>query len=348
MDMRLDVDEDVNRNGALDPGEDVNRNGILDAGEDTNHNGRLDLSKDVDGDGRLDDAEDLNGEGVLQVGADPELGRSAYGPLLGGGNGATKITVQGRGCMTTGADSHILISVFNAQYDFTTKSGGVRGFIPDAALPARGLATGTTHRRGERISLSGMTTSVVAHLFDAKCDTDACFPGPQGTPRRHGSPTSWRTRQFLPARRPLPGRQLVGVLRRQLPRLLQRVPEPHRRSVGSEDCQDLCCPCVVEPSRVKQMPIMINTSGVGGGGIVRAIVPVASTYKEYDHFRLRGPYEFCAKRLDATATRRALKHTAWKYIKVTGTPIRGLGAEEPDLEHLESDAIRCNTIAANP
>lgn len=156
-----------------------------------------------------------------------------------------------------------------------------------------------------------MTTSAAADLFNTKCDSDALFPGTAGsapatseTDQRGGLNQSYRPDagyQGDSSPRFYDGNYLANY---------NGFPSPIGALSDPRTAKTYVAFVSFEPGRVKQVPIMVNTTGVGGGGIVRAIVPVGSAYKQYDHFAYEDPNEFCAKRLDATATRRALKHTA--------------------------------------
>ncbi len=365
-DGRLDVEEDRNRNGELDGSEDLNGNGQLDPGEDRNSNGALDSSEDIDRDNRLDNAEqDADGNGVPSLGTDPELARSSYGrtgPVAPDGkrqNRKARIVIQGRGCMTgSNAATHMIVSVGLAQYDEGTRAlGGVRGFISDDALPSTGIAMGPVYRQGRRVQLSGMSTGAAADLFQTRCTSDALFPGTAGsaptTPENDqlgGLNQSYRPDaryQGDSAPKRSDGNYMANY--NGFPGPISAVSDRTRFETFTK-YGDVPSPPAFEPARVKQVPIMTNTTSVGAGGIVRAIVPVASAYEQYDHFAYNDPNEFCAQRLNPTIEeqRRSLEHTAWKYIKVTGTPVAGWIPKNLIKDFTSSEAQRCNRLAKIP
>ncbi|MFC4699487.1 beta strand repeat-containing protein [Glaciecola siphonariae] len=125
---RLDIVEDLNRNGELDPGEDANGDGVLDIGEDTNRDGQLtpgNVAVVSFRDGVA--VTDANGQAYLEV---------RYAKQFGGWV-STSLTVFGQSAGTESSETQ-LYGLGAAASDLTEETNpppaNPFGVLPDCSL----------------------------------------------------------------------------------------------------------------------------------------------------------------------------------------------------------------------
>jgi hypothetical protein len=185
---------------------------------------------------------------------------------------------------------------------------GVRGFLSDRALPGRFARQ--------------------ARAFDTGCTLDQLIgvPAPAPPERRFAGLNpifSWSDRYQ--------GEEPVGVAAKRArqaagrgsgadryvnysgfpnPMLSQHDPRPGW--VG---------PRVADPEQVEQIKLMVNTTAVAGGGIVRAIVPRSAPFVQLDHFAYRDPNTVCQRLGRRTVG--AIYAARWIYVRLRDAPIEG-------------------------
>ena len=184
---------------------------------------------------------------------------------------------------------------------------GVRGFLPVRALPPRGLAD-------PRGRLRGRSTRQILDHFRIGCsqrDSTSVPASATPEPKVHASLVSvfdWNDRYSGSGGVRDAGSRLVNY---------QGWPDPK---------QDLPGPPGPVPLRatgradiVREVKVMQSTTGIEGGGIVRAIVPASSRFVELDHFAYRDPNVLCSPAGQGRVE--AAEVVQWMYVRVVGTGI---------------------------
>jgi hypothetical protein len=68
---------------------------------------------------------------------------------------------------------------------------------------------------------------------------------------------------------------------------------------------------------------MANTTAVGGGGVIRAIVPANLSFAQYDHFAYNDQNVVCADRTSAGLGLTVRWPVNWRFIKLTASGVSG-------------------------
>jgi hypothetical protein len=246
---------------------------------------------------------------------DGQVYGTASGPSM-------RLLIQGRACMTNPRlqRENAMVVLFGGQYGrgpfaFGAQPYpgpvymGVRGFLPVRALPPRGLADPFGRLRGR-------STQQILDDFSIGCSQGDSTSVPAPTtpePKVHGSLVpvfDWNDRYSGGGGVKDAGSRLVNY---------QGWPDPKQDLPGP--------PGPVPPQArgrvdiVREVKVMQSTTGIEGGGIVRAIVPASSRFVELDHFAYRDPNVLCSpagkRRVEAAEV------VQWMYVRIVGTGIDG-------------------------
>lgn len=239
---------------------------------------------------------------------------------------AKTLQIQGRACEATDAAerSHVLVAVFNADYgtgphayaDPANGPGpvylGIRGFLDDRAFASR---VGIGHYKN-------MPITDIVDDFDVGCTQHQL-----GGVRSPATPIV--TGNILPTTGGLSplfetddhyqgeaGHGLGSIGDGNRYSNYNGFPDPnesvYQQVIGGAGPQNASLPRVVK--------IMANTTGVRGGGIVRAIVPATAAYTEYDHFDYHDPDTVCVNRDSVHLPAQVRFAAQWAFVHITDAP----------------------------
>jgi hypothetical protein len=233
-----------------------------------------------------------------------------------------RLLIQGRACMTNPRlqRENAMVVLFGGQHGhgpfaFGTQPYpgpvymGVRGFLPVRALPPRGLAD-------PRGRLRGRSTQEILDDFRTGCSQGDITSVPAPTtpePKVHASLVpvfDWNDRYSGSGGVKDAGSRLANY--HGWPDPKQDLPGPpgpvSPQATGRADI-------------VREVKVMQSTTGIEGGGIVRAIVPASSRFVELDHFAYRDPNVLCTPAGQGRVE--AAEAVQWMYVRIVGTGIDG-------------------------
>jgi hypothetical protein len=234
----------------------------------------------------------------------------------------TRLLIQGQACMTNPRmeRENAMVVLFGGRYGrgpfaFGTQLYpgpvymGIRGFLPLRALPPTGLAN--PHGR-----LRGRSTRQLVAYFPTGCnqvDSTSFPPPPSPEPKIHSSLVplfDWNDRYS--------GQGGSGDLGSELANY-HGWPDPAQERPGRPG--PVPAKASGRPDIVREVKLMQSTTGIEGGGIVRAIVPANSKFVELDHFAYRDPNVLCTR--VAPGRVEAASVVQWMYVRIVGTSIEG-------------------------
>jgi hypothetical protein len=264
--------------------------------------------------------------------------RYAGGRLFGSSNRqGFRLLIQGRACMRTRRmmASNVMVVLFGGGYGEGPHAYGaqpypgpvymgIRGFIPERALPARGLAD-------PKGKYAGSSTRAVIDRFFTGCNhkdaTGLAAPSPpERKVNRSLSPIfDWEDRytgqEGVPVLGGLPNVRKEARKRSKGNRFTNYQGWPSPQQEQQSGSRPVPPQAEGRADIVREVKLMLNTTGVAGGGIVRAIVPSNSRFVELDHFTYRDPNVLCSRvgpgRVEANAM------AQWMYVRVAHTDIEG-------------------------
>jgi hypothetical protein len=243
----------------------------------------------------------------------------ADGSLLGFvASPRTQLLVQGRACMLPNSleSQYAMVVLFGADFGwgphaFGTQPDpgpvymGVRGFIPRAALPPTGLGNPGT-------AYADDSTDQIIDAFQTGCtQRDLGLKRSPITERPYsGMSPVYNSGTLLlnitPWEVTYQGQKVDGQREQEIidgPHTVtpgnryanyNGFPDPHEYQFiyGDVPQPPTATP---RPDIVDEVMVTANTTGVAGGGIVRAIVPTQTPFREVDHFPYRDPNVTCTK-----------------------------------------------------
>lgn len=231
---------------------------------------------------------------------------------------------------------YVMVALFNARFGTGKQTGRreylqLRGFISRSALPGTGLGRGP--------AFSGKSTDEILSFSSAtRAATTGCTQADLGLPRT--SNTSSLNASFPGVASPqfqffyhydgnYPDR--IPTASASASQRVRVDPSGNRYSnYGGWPFPNLGTykrrPAALDPSRVQQVKIEANTTGLDGGGIVRAIVPATTPYDVLDSHGTTDPNGYCSPEPDDSsriADNKVANVAQWAFLKTREFPLEG-------------------------